>query len=107
MKRSLGSRKENPSMVDFGYNNNTIRNQKHFKPIANGNVVGSGMIALTEEPLPCRKPKKEWKFKTHQLLLLPKYNKTQVDSLFNVSLLFLFIFMSTLKNIRQVNWIFL
>ena len=26
-------------MVDFGYNNNAIRNQKHFKPIANGNVV--------------------------------------------------------------------
>ena len=27
-------------MVDFGYNNNAIsRNQKHFKPIANGNVA--------------------------------------------------------------------
>ena len=25
-------------MVDFGYNNNAIRNQKNFKPIANGNV---------------------------------------------------------------------
>ena len=24
-------------MVDFGYKNNAIRNQKHFKPIANGN----------------------------------------------------------------------
>ena len=33
-KISLGSRKDNPSMVDFGYNNNAIRNQKHFKPIA-------------------------------------------------------------------------
>ena len=40
-----------------------IRNQKHFKPIANGHVADSGMIALTDEPLPCRKPKKEWKFK--------------------------------------------
>ena len=40
-----------------------IRNQKHFKPIANGNVADSGMIALIEEPLPCRKPKKEWKCK--------------------------------------------
>ena len=49
-------------MVDFVYNNNAIRNQKHFKPIANGYVADSGMIALTEEPLPCRKPKKEWKF---------------------------------------------
>ena len=26
-------------MVDFGYNNNAIRKQKHFKPIANGNVA--------------------------------------------------------------------
>ena len=26
-------------MVDFRYNNNAIRNQKHFKPIANGNVA--------------------------------------------------------------------
>ena len=36
-QRCLGLRKDNPSMVDFGYNNNAIRNQKHFKPIANGN----------------------------------------------------------------------
>ena len=50
-------------MVDFGYNNNAITNQKHFKPITNGNVAGSGMIVLTEEPRPCRKSKKEWKFK--------------------------------------------
>ena len=50
-------------MVDFGYNNNAIRNQKHFKPIANGNVADSSMIALTDESLPCWKPKKEWKFK--------------------------------------------
>ena len=25
-------------MADFAYNNNAIRNQKNFKPIANGNV---------------------------------------------------------------------
>ena len=50
-------------MVDFGYNNNAIRNQKHFKPIANGNVADSGMIALTDEPLPRRKPRKNGKFK--------------------------------------------
>ena len=62
-QRSLGSRKDNPSMVDFGYNNNAIRNQKHFKPIANGNAADSSMIALTDEPLPRWKPKKEWKFK--------------------------------------------
>ena len=28
-QRSLGSRKDNPSMADFGYNNNAIRNQKN------------------------------------------------------------------------------
>ena len=55
-----------------------------------------------------RKPKKEWKFeciswikKPNQLLFLPKYNKTQVNSLLNVSMVFLFIFISTLTNIRQ------
>ena len=40
-------------MVDFGYNNNAIRNQKHLKPIANGNIADSGMITLTDEPFPC------------------------------------------------------
>ena len=41
-------------MVDFGYyKNNAIRNQKHFKPIANDNVADSRMIALTDESLPC------------------------------------------------------
>ena len=53
-QRSFGSRKDNPSMVDFGYNNNAI---------GNGNVADSGMIALSNDPLPCRKPKKEWKLK--------------------------------------------
>ena len=52
-QRCLGSRKDNPSMVDFGYNNNAIRKQKHLKPIANGNIADSGMITLTDEPFPC------------------------------------------------------
>ena len=59
-QRPLGSRKDNPSMADFGYNNNAIRNQEHFKPIANGN---SRMIAWTDKPLPCWKRKNEWEFK--------------------------------------------
>ena len=46
-------------MVGFGYNNNAIRNQKHFKPITNDNFADGGMIALTYEPLPCRKPRTE------------------------------------------------
>ena len=60
---SFGLRKDNASMVDFEYNNNPIRNQKNLKPIANDNAVDSGMIALTDKPLLCWKPKKEWKYK--------------------------------------------
>ena len=84
-------------MADFGYNNNAITNQKHFKPIANGN---SRMIAWTDGPLPCWKPKKEWKFKCKSwikknsstaAMLLPKYSKTQVNSLLNASMVFLFL----------------
>ena len=52
-QRSLGPRKDNPSMADFGYNYNVNRNQKKFKPIANGSVADSGMIALTDKPLSC------------------------------------------------------
>ena len=40
-------------MADFGYNNKAVRNQKKFKPIANGNVANSGIIASTDEQLPC------------------------------------------------------
>ena len=46
-QRSLGSRKDNPSiasMAHFGYNNNAIRNQKKFKPIVNGHCVKSVQI---------------------------------------------------------------
>ena len=42
-------------MTEFRYNNNVIRNQKIFKPIAQGNVADRGMVALTGEPLPCCK----------------------------------------------------
>ena len=41
------------TLVDFACRNNAIRNQKHFKPIADGNVADSSMIALTDESLPC------------------------------------------------------
>ena len=50
-------------MFDFGYNNNAIRNQKPFKPIANGNVADIDMIALTDDAFPCQKPLKKWKCK--------------------------------------------
>ena len=58
-QRSLGSGKDNPSMADFGYNDNAIRNQKFFKAIAHGNVADCGMVVLTDEPLPCRKKSKK------------------------------------------------
>ena len=58
-QRSLGSRKDNPSMADFGYNNNIIRKQNVFKPIAHGNVADCGMIVLNDESLPCRKKSKK------------------------------------------------
>ena len=80
-------------MVDFGYKNNAIRNQKHFKPIVNGNVAHSSMIALTDESLPCWKSKKEWKFNckfwiknsSTAAMLLPKYGRKQLNSLPNAS----------------------
>ena len=37
-QRSMGHRKDNPSLRDFGYNDNTIRTQKIFRPIA-GNCL--------------------------------------------------------------------
>ena len=82
-------------MVDFA--NNAIRNQKHFKPIANGNVADSSMIALTDDSLSCWKPKKEWKFECKSwikntssivAMLLPKYSKTQLNNFPNASMLF-------------------
>ena len=61
--KDLQNRGNVTSVVDFGCNNNAIKNQKHFKPIANGNVADSGTISLTDEPILFWKPKKEWKFK--------------------------------------------
>ena len=60
-QRSHGARKDNPSVRDFGYNDNTIRNQKVFRPIA-GNVQGQdhGMVDFSDEPVPSRKkPRKQ------------------------------------------------
>ena len=54
-QRCFWPRKDNPSMA------NAIWNQISFKSIVNGNVADSGMIALTDEPLPCWKPKKRMK----------------------------------------------
>ena len=56
---TIGGRKDNPAIRDFGYNDNSIRNQKVFLPIA-GNVrcIDEANIAFTNEPIPCRKKAK-------------------------------------------------
>ena len=46
-----------PSLRDFGYNDNSIRNQKIFKPIT-GNVQGNANIEISNEPISCRKKNK-------------------------------------------------
>ena len=61
-QRAIGARKDNPSIRDFGFNDNSIRNQKIFRPIAGNVCVGQdiGMVDFTNEALPCRKkPKKD------------------------------------------------
>ena len=59
-QRAMGSRKDNPSLRDIGYHDNTIRNQKVFRPIAGGNVVDEAHVEICNDPLPCRKkPRRE------------------------------------------------
>ena len=58
-QRAIGARKDNSSVRVFGFNDNSIRNQKIFRPIA-GNICGQdiGIVDFTNERLPCRqKPK--------------------------------------------------
>ena len=59
---SLEARKDNPSLRDFGFNDNAIRNQKVFRPIA-GNVRGgqdqSSIIEFSCEAIPCLKRAKK------------------------------------------------
>ena len=59
-QRSSGARKNNPSLYYFGYNDNTTRNQKVFKPIATGNVCDEYInFEIGTEPVPCRKKYKK------------------------------------------------
>ena len=58
-QRSLGLRKDNPSIAHSGYNDNAITNQKNFHPITNGNAADCVMVALTDEPLSWRKKSKK------------------------------------------------
>ena len=59
-QRSSGFHKDNPSLYDFGYNDNTIRNQKVFKPIATSNVREEYMnFEIVTQPVPFRKKYKQ------------------------------------------------
>ena len=51
---SISGRKDNPAARYFGYNDNSIRNQKVFRPIG-GNIRGvdKANIEFTNEPIPC------------------------------------------------------
>ena len=58
-QRSIGGRKDNPAIHDFGCNHDSIRNQKVFRPIAsNVRGIDEANIELTNKPIPCRKKAK-------------------------------------------------
>ena len=59
---SLEARKDNPSLRDFGFNDNAIRNQKVFRTIAGNVRGGQDQSSITEfscEPISCRKKAKK------------------------------------------------
>ena len=60
-QRALGCRKDNPTLKDFGYNDNTIRNSKNFKPITGGNseFQKEDIIDIDDSKLPSRKTKRK------------------------------------------------
>ena len=53
-QQSLGTRKDNPSIQEFGFNDIAIRNQRVFLPIV-ANVRGQDQsnIGFSFEPIPC------------------------------------------------------
>ena len=58
-QRSMGHRKDNPSIRDFGYNDNTIRTQKIFRPIAgNCRHDDQTLTKIDVETVPCRKSRR-------------------------------------------------
>jgi len=54
-QRSLGARKDNPTLRDVGFNDNSIRNQKVFRPIAAGNCIDQSSVEISDEKVPCKK----------------------------------------------------
>ena len=58
-QRSLSACKDNPNLKDFGFNDNTIRNQKIFRPIADSNCQSDVLFSISNEPMPVRKKSKK------------------------------------------------
>lgn len=57
-QRAIGARKDNPSVRDFGFNDNSIRIQKSFCPIRSGNSRDVTTMEINDDPVPCRKKKR-------------------------------------------------
>ena len=53
-QRALNRRKDNPSLCDFGYADNSIRNMKPVISITGSNV-SQGISTDDNTPVPCRK----------------------------------------------------
>ena len=53
-QRSMGHRKDNPSLRDFGYNDNTIRTAKIFRPIAGNCRDDPELMKINVDSVPCR-----------------------------------------------------
>ena len=58
MQRATGRRKNNPSLYDIGYNDNTIRNAKSYNPIKTGNCEHDVDFEILNEKLPSKKAKR-------------------------------------------------
>ena len=54
-QRSMAHRKDNHLVRDFGYNDNTIRTQKIFRPIAGNCSNDETLNKIDVETVPCRK----------------------------------------------------
>ena len=94
-------------MTDSRYNNNAITNQKRIKPIANGNAADSSMIPLTDEPLPCWKPKTEWKVKCKswiKKLINSCFSQIKTKHKLTAYLIYLCYFISYLYKYLNRNW---
>ena len=70
---SLGARKDNPSLRDFGYKDNSIPNLIIFEPIT-GNVQGNVNIEFSNESIACRKKNKAQQFKSTTIRVMIKTN---------------------------------